>query len=299
MLKIKAIRRRMKIEEKELCDELNIDLGLLKSIETGKVLPDEEVKEQLKKFFKANGVTIKDEDFVTEVKYKDFQLNVKKYKGNKVLYLGKEYNSLSDLSKEYGVSRSTVTRWFEDSGRINSKLELRINGKVYKKSYLEELAQKYGISSSLVRSRLKKGLPVDSEKIVRERKLYDFRGKKRSLKEISELTGIKRETLIKRQRSGIPFESPVQSGGRKKYEYEFEGQNYTLKELAKELGLPLRVLQARIKQGTDLRAPYHPRTTRYFYNDGWLSLKEIERLTGLSAEEVQKMADNGELDSGV
>lgn len=298
MLRIKAIRKKLNLKEQDVYQAIGVEASTFKDIELGRVLPDKKVQKDIVEFYKNSGVDVSDSDFDTNVKYKDFSLNDDMNKSNKVVYKGKEYDSVSDLAQHFDVSISTVSRWLS-SDRINSKIETRINGKVYKKSYLESLAKKHNLTVSVVCSRIKYGLPFDKRTRGRKSKKYDFHGEKLSLKEISERTGIKLITLVKRAEAGIPLDSPVKKTGRKEDLYEYGGEQYTIKELARLLQLPIRVLKARIKQDTDLSAPYNPRVPRYFYEDDWMTLKEIERKSGLSSQVVQEMADNGEFETGV
>ena len=192
-----------------------------------------------------------------------------------IIYENKQYNSLSELSRELNIPKTTLAHKLnknrslsEASGRRNIPVEY--NGTIYPSQ--TQFLKEFNIAHGTFNLKIKQGMPID-EIVKRYSKKYKdvkggrngykdqkseveliYNGKKYdSQKELVEEFNINQSTLSINLRKGMPLDEIVEKYSRleKKDSNEktfiYLGQEMTIRELAELSGINIEIIRGRIE----------------------------------------------------
>lgn len=179
-----------------------------------------------------------------------------------VVYNGKEYKSLKELAKEYGINYSTFCHRIgrlgysidealklEDKRKAKRVNEIEVFGKKY--ANLKQLADDFGIDYKMFLYRINVvGLSI--EKAIelgngRKSHIEVFGKKYNSLREVAKEFGVSYQSLYYRKKNGLPIEDLI-SGAENSIDV-FGRKFKTLKDVAKAYGINYSTLCTRLRKG--------------------------------------------------
>lgn len=238
----------------------------------------------------------------------------------KVVYKGKEYQSLRELSKEIGVNYGYLTRTvkggvsiaeaIKNEGRFKGKTIPRkvvYNGKEYRS--LSELAKAVGVRNTTLAYRIKRGMSVEEavgEPIEKKR----VKGKVRvrgkvfeSYTDVARHYGMNVTSIFRKLDSGMTLEEAVDSYSERKKEQRiaYNGKTYkNLEIMARDLGISSRTLRDRLNKGLSVKEAIetplgHNRNARKVMYRGteYKSMTEFARVSGIGLNRLRDRIAKG------
>lgn len=160
---------------------------------------------------------------------------------------------------------------------------------------IKEIAKLANSNISTIRSRLKKGYPIEEviegsfNKGDRLRKLYTYNGKQYTLKQLADLANCSEAAIKGRiKKSGYSIEEAIDKdfliNHSKAKLYEYKGKQYTIKELAELSGHSIIALRHRLDKGLSVKEAVEksagPLTKKYDYKGNKYTLEELSQLAG-------------------
>lgn len=153
-------------------------------------------------------------------------------------------------------------RWVDPKTQANntrSNFYIIINGE---KKTITEWGRKYNLDPSTIRRRYKKyGMrgtdllkPLDKKMVIPNIIFVEYNGEKKTLEELSKLTGIKKDTLYRRYTNGMRGAELIKEvkktrDGRVPIRMEYNGKMYTIGELHKQFGFSETTLRRWYNKG--------------------------------------------------
>ena len=117
--------------------------------------------------------------YICEVKFNTYKKGARKIgtaSNNKISYKGKKYKSYSQLAKDYNISGNILDKRLRNGWTLQESLEI----------------------------------PINRKEFMLRKKLYEYKGKLYSIKQLSELARMSERTLYKRLRRGWSVEEAVE-----------------------------------------------------------------------------------------